>query len=120
MRMNEITFEGQPPVDGYGPGGFRLGGVWYDGSLIVLPDSVQSFDGGIDDETMSPVFAAMTTLDVVLVGMGGDIAPLPGKIRDRFDAEGVGVEVMSTASACRTYNVLLTEDRRVALVALAV
>jgi len=46
--------------------------------------------------------------------------PLPKALTARLEAAGVGVEVMSTPSACRTYNVLLGEGRRVALAVLPV
>ena len=59
-------------------------------------------------------------IDVLLVGMGAEIAPIPGPVREAFDEIGVGIEAMSTGSACRTYNVLLAEDRRVAVALLAV
>ncbi|MEL6220164.1 MAG: Mth938-like domain-containing protein, partial [Pseudomonadota bacterium] len=48
------------------------------------------------------------------------IAPLPADVRQAIEAAGIGVEVMSTPSACRTYNVLLSEGRRVACALTAV
>jgi len=51
---------------------------------------------------------------VLLIGKGADIAPLTRETRAALEAAGLGFEVMSTPSACRTYNVLLTEGRRVA------
>ena len=120
MRMIEIDYEARPPIDGYGPGGFRIAGEWQDGSLILLPDQNLTFDGAITVDTLKPVLEAAGTLDVLLVGMGADIAPLPRDVRDAIDAAGIGIDLMSTASACRTYNVLLTEDRRVAAVLTAV
>ena len=114
MRMTEIPMEGQRPVDGYGPGGFRIDGEWHAGSLILLPSGIRPLEGPPSVESLAPVFAAADALDVLLVGMGPDIAPLPRPLRDALDAANVGFEVMSTPSACRTYNVLLTEYRRVA------
>ena len=43
MRMIEIDYEAQPPIDGYGPGGFRVDGTWHDGGLIMLADLAYSF-----------------------------------------------------------------------------
>ncbi|MDT8344283.1 MAG: Mth938-like domain-containing protein [Thermohalobaculum sp.] len=119
--MHEIRFEGQRPVDGYGPGGFRIAGVWHDGSLILLPGGPMPMPGdGLSAAAIAPLLAAAAEIDVVLVGQGAEIAPLPRALREAFEAAGVGVEVMSTPSACRTYNVLLAEDRRVAALLLAV
>lgn len=114
MRMTEIDFEGQRPVDGYGPGGFRIAGDWHEGSLLLLPSGVRPLAGPPSVESLGAVLEATDPVDVLLVGMGADIAPLPRSLRAVLEHAGIGVEVMSTAAACRTYNVLLIEARRVA------
>lgn len=114
MRMTEITYEGQRPVDSYGPGGFRIAGEWHDGSLLLLPGGIQPLPGAPSIDTLGAVLGAADPVDVLLVGMGAEIAPLPHPLRAALDQAGIGVEIMSTPSACRTYNVLLTESRRVA------
>ena len=120
MRMTEMQFEDQRPVEGYGPGGFRIAGQWREGSLLLTPWGVRPLEGAPSPESLAVVIAAEDPPDVLLVGMGADIAPLPRPLRAALEARGIGYEVMSTPSACRTYNVLLTEARRVsaALVAL--
>jgi len=118
--MNEISLTGRLPVDSYGPGGFRIAGAWHEGSVIVSPRGLMRFELPLDAETVQPVLAQAGELDVVLVGQGAEIAPLPGALRALFEEAGIGVEVMNTASACRTYNVLLAEDRRVAVILTAV
>ena len=120
MRMTEISLEGQRPVDGYGLGGFRIAGEWHAGSLILLPSGIRPLEGAPSVESLAAVFAAAEALDVLLVGMGGDIVPLPRPLRAALEEAGIGVEVMSTPSACRTYNVLLTEHRRVAAALVAI
>ena len=120
MRMTEIPMEGQRPVDGYGPGGFRVDGVWHAGSLILLPSGVRPLEGAPSIESLAAVLAAAGELDVLLVGTGPEIAPLPRPVRAALEEAGIGVETMSTPSACRTYNVLLTESRRVAAALVAV
>ena len=118
--MTEISLTGRIPVDGYGPGGFRLGGTWHAGSVIVSPGGLHGFLPPLDMETLALILAQSAELDVVLVGQGAEIAPLPAALRIALERAGIGYEVMSTASACRTYNVLLAEDRRVAAVLIAV
>ncbi len=120
MRMNEIDFDAQPPIDGYGPGGFRVAGEWYDGALIITADGPATFSGAWDHPSITALIDGADSLDLVLFGMGDEIAALPRTLRETFEQAGMGVEVMSTSSACRTYNVLLTEDRRVAAVLLPV
>ncbi len=120
MRMNEIQMTGRLPIDSYGPGGFRIDGAWHEGSLILTPGGRHGFDGAVDEDALAPVLAEAAEIDVVLIGQGSDIAPLAAPLRAALEAAGIGVEIMSTASACRTYNVLLTEDRLVAAVLVAV
>ena len=120
MRMIEIDYEAQPPIDGYGPGGFRIAGEWLDGSLIILPELLEPFEGEIGLDALAPILAASAAIDVLLIGMGPDIAPLAPPARQALDAAGIGYEIMSTPSACRTYNVLLTEDRRIGAILRAV
>lgn len=120
MRMNEIQLTGRLPIDSYGTGGFRIDGVWQAGSLVLTPGGQFGFEGAVDMDALDPVLAESDAIDVVLIGQGGEIAPLAAPLRDALEAAGIGVEIMSTASACRTYNVLLTEDRLVAAVLVAV
>lgn len=119
MRMNEIPLEGRLPIDSYGPGGFRVDGAWHDGSLVLTPGGRAAFQDAVDRAALEPVLTEAGAIDIVLIGQGAEIAPLAANLRATLEAAGIGVEIMSTASACRTYNVLLAEDRRVAAVLVA-
>ncbi|MEM1343943.1 MAG: Mth938-like domain-containing protein [Pseudomonadota bacterium] len=113
MRMREIDFAGaQPPIDGYRPGGFRLGQDWYEGVVLIAPGGVSALEDQGAAATQATALAA--SVDVLLIGQGADIAPLDPALRAALEAAGLAVEVMATPAACRTYNVLLAEDRRVA------
>ena len=121
MRMAEIGYEGPPPIDSYGGGGFRIAGAFHEGDLLLLgPVPTPWAPAGFSVEAFAAVIRSAAEVDVLLVGMGVEIAPLPTAARLALEAAGIGVEVMSTASACRTYNVLLAEDRRVAAALIAV
>ncbi len=117
MQLHEINFDGQPPIDSYGPGFFRVLGVICDGAVFVTKDGVQVWNG-YDD--LAPLVAAADAYDVIFIGTGAEIAPLPRGVRETLEAAEVPFEVMGSPSACRTYNILLSENRRVALAALAV
>lgn len=114
--MNEVRFAGRPPIDGYGAGGFRIGGYAHQGGLLLLPDRIGQWAPAQPPtaDCFAPFIAAAGELDILLVGMGAEIAALPAAVRAAIEAAGVGVDVMATPAACRTYNVLLAEDRRVA------
>jgi uncharacterized protein len=115
MELNEIKFTGQPPVDSYGPGFFRIENEIVEGALIISPEGLKSW-AGLDD--LNPLMGLADQVDVVFIGMGADIAPLPKDIVAKFEEARVPFEVMNSASACRTYNILLSEERRVALAVL--
>jgi len=117
IRLNEVRFDSGQPVDGYGPGFFRLGQDRHDGPLLVLPGGRQPWTGL---EDVAPLEGAAGTVDVLFIGTGAEIAPLEPALRQRLEQAGLGVEVMATPPACRTYNVLLAEGRRVALAVLPV
>lgn len=112
MRLNEIKYTDAKPVEGYGPGFFRIGGEVFEGPLIVGPNGASPW-GGFDHS--APLEALAGEIDVLFVGTGAEIAHLPVTLRDRLEGVGLGVEVMASPAACRTYNILLSEGRRIAL-----
>ena len=59
-------------------------------------------------------------VDVVFLGTGSEVAHIPDDLRETLEEAGLGVEVMSSPAACRTYNILLSEGRRIALALLPV
>lgn len=117
MRLNEVSFDDSLPVDSYGPGFFRVGGEVREGALCVAPSGLHAWGGYEDAETL---IALKAQIDVLFIGTGAETAYLPRDLRDRLESEEIAVETMATGPACRTYNVLLSEGRRVALAALPV
>lgn len=117
MRLTEISYNDAVPVDGYGAGFFRLGGKVYRGPVAVFPDGITAW-GGYDDIDALTQRAGL--VDVVFIGTGAEIAHIPAALRMALEQAGVGVESMASPAACRTYNILLSEGRRVALALLPV
>lgn len=112
MKLSEMPIPEGLAVDGYGPGFFRLGGALHDGPVLVAEGTVIDWSGVTDPD---PLFALVGRIDVLLVGTGDTLAPLPDRLQPRLEEAGLGVEIMSTPSAARGYNVLLSEGRRVAV-----
>ena len=110
MRMNEVSFDDSRPVDGYGPGFFRIGGEVMQGAVLLSPGGVAEW-AGFDDA--AAVVAKAAEVDFLLIGTGAAIAHAPPAFRQAVEAAGIGLEVMASPAACRTYNVLLAEGRRV-------
>ncbi|MCA3443124.1 MAG: Mth938-like domain-containing protein [Rhodobacter sp.] len=117
MRLTEITFAEAKPIDGYGPGFFRVGGRVMQGAVLVSPWSSQGW-GGLEDT--ATLLALADRIDVLFVGTGAEIAHVPAGFRRILEEAGIGVEVMNSPAACRTYNVLLSEGRLIAVALLPV
>jgi len=111
MQLNEIEFSSATPIDGYGPGFFRVGGQVFEGPVIVTETGARGWSGYQDQ---APLEALAGQVDVIFFGTGAEIAPLPSGLRRELEEKGLGVEIMASDAACRTFNVLLSEGRRVA------
>ncbi len=117
MPMSEVNFGAARPIDGYGPGFFRIGGRVHEGAVLVTATGTGPW-GGFDDA--APLLALATRVDVLLIGTGAEMAALPLTLTRALDAAGIGAEPMATPTAARSYNLLLAEGRRVAAALLPV
>jgi uncharacterized protein len=113
------------PIDGYGRGGFRFGGMSHRGSLLCLPSGIWAWDVNrpedITEASLERVFAEAADIALFLIGTGGGVWTMPDALRWRFHENGISVELALTGRATNTYNILLSERRRVgaALIAAA-
>lgn len=117
MKFNELAFDGAVPIDSYGPGFFRVSGQVHHGAMILCTADVVAW-GGFADHV--PLLALKGRIDFILFGTGAEPAHIPAALRAALDAEGIGAEVMATPTACRSYNILAAEGRRVAVAVLPV
>lgn len=111
MAMAPVDFAGAVPIDGYGPGFFRVGGRVWRGPLLVHEGGATPW-GGLAD--IAALAALGGVADLLLLGMGAEIARPPEALLDAVEALGLRVEAMASPAAARSYNVLLSEGRRVA------
>jgi uncharacterized protein len=120
----ERFLPGRHQIESFGNGGFRLGGVSHQGSLIITPSGVRAcstkniVELSIDD--FVPIFAEQNNIDMVLIGAGRTLEPLQPALLRSLRERGLGYDIMSTNAAVRTYNVVEAEDRRVAAILIAV
>lgn len=102
---------------GHGKGYVRVGDSEYRENLLVTPEQViEGWAPGGFDALSEGDFASLAALkpEVALLGTGASIRfPHPRLTRALVDAN-IGLEVMDTPAACRTYNILAAEGRRVA------
>jgi len=105
------------PIDAYGDGGFRFGGMSHRGSLLCFPDGIWAWPvedaAQLTERALTAAFDRAETLDFFLIGAGKDPWILPGGLRKRFRDLSLSVDTMPTRAAVRTYNILLAENRRV-------
>ena len=115
---------GRHIIDTYGNGGFRFAGMSHRGSLLLLPSGVRAWDvtspKAIDRTALRPVQAEAAGIELLLVGTGLDIAAIDPSLRGWLKEAGVGLDVMQTGAAARTYNILVGENRKVAAALIAV
>lgn len=114
----------QAQIDAYGGGGFRFAEMSHKGSLLCLPTGMHKWDvagpADITLKSLAPVFDAAADLDVLLIGLGKDIAGLDRSIREALREQKIIVEAIATGGAVRTYNILLGERRAVGAALIAV
>jgi uncharacterized protein len=116
VKLHLAHAEGRNLFSGYGPGYVAINGVRHERSLIVLPDRILDWEPASFEELTEAAFAdlARLPLEVLLLGTGARLRFPPPALTRAIHTAGIGFEVMDTGAACRTYNVLLSEDRRVA------
>ncbi len=116
MKMSLDGAEGAYHIQGYADGEIRINDVRHAESLLVTPDTLVTEWG--PDSLQALNEAHLTAVhelepEVVLLGTGArQTFPDRGLMLGLLQA-GIGLEIMDTASACRTYNVLMSEGRRV-------
>ena len=111
-------------IQAYGNGGFRVSGVSFDGSVLILPGRTVAWTvNSASDLTLgdlSAVVEASDEIEILLVGGGRSLVPVSDELRQSLRDAGIVVDTMDTGAACRTYSVLSGEDRRVAAALIAV
>ena len=114
-------------IQSYGGGRFRVAGEVYESAILVFrencltwpAETVAELDAAALAEALR-THAGEALPEILVVGCGARFVAPPAGFRAALKAHGVALEWMDTGAACRTFNVLLGEDRRAAAVILAV
>ncbi|MFW5680042.1 MAG: Mth938-like domain-containing protein [Pseudomonadota bacterium] len=104
-------------VEGYGAGCFKVAGGEVVGSMLIQAGRFDPWTAASPAEieaASGPLLDLAGSVDVLLIGTGARLEMLGRDLRRRLREAGLASEVMSTPAACRTYNVLVGDDRRVA------
>lgn len=112
-----------PPIDAFGDGGFRIAGVRKEGATLIVDGAARGWKrsgDALELPDLAIFLDAATRPDMLILGVGERLVHPPASIRKAFREAGVGLEVMDTATACRTYNLLAGEGRNIAAALLPV
>lgn len=122
--IREQHFPGRAPIDAYGNGGFRFADMSHRGSILCLPSGIHGWvleEGeALSPDAFDRVIAEAADIEVLLIGTGSTLRPLPRETREKLKAAGISADPMSTGAAVRTFNILLAEERAVAAALIAV
>jgi uncharacterized protein len=106
--------DGPQVIERYAATGFRISGTVYLGPVLVFPDRTETWAAAeFTEQGLAPVLAH-GGIELLLLGFGRHFQPVSPALRGALKAGGIAVEPMDTGAACRTYNMLVAEDRRVA------
>jgi len=124
ILIREAHFPGRAPIEAYGNGGFRFADMSHRGSLLCLPSGIYGWEpkdpAALTVEDFARLFAEAPAIEILLVGSGKDLRPIPKPLREALKEARISADPMSTGAAVRTFNVLLAEDRAVAAALIAV
>ena len=117
MKLHLSNTAGLNVFTAYGEGYVAVNHEKHSKNLIVLPESVISEWSTATVETLTS--ADMQVLlelgtEIVLLGTGNRLRFLQGALMRPFAPAGIGLEIMDIQAACRTYNILAAEGRKVA------
>lgn len=117
MDLTPLVPAGRQLVERYGPSGFRIAGIVWRGPVLVFPDETLAWAvsgaDAVTRDSLLPV-AAHGGVQVLLLGLGSRMPMAARELRFALRPEGIAIEPMDTGAACRTYNLLVAEERRVA------
>jgi uncharacterized protein len=123
MELTRVAPEGRQLIQAHREGGFTIAGVRHEGSVLVLPDRTVPWAvrelAAVTLESLEPITAVATSVDLLILGAGARFGQPQPDLRQALRARGIVIEAMDTGAACRTFNVLLAEDRRVAAALIA-
>ena len=115
MKLHLTRSEGRNLFTGYGDGDVKVNDERHQGSLIVAPDRLETWEPESFDALAPDHLRALLGFnpEIVILGTGERLRFPPSQLARILAEAAVGFEVMDTKAACRTYNILMGEGRRV-------
>lgn len=117
MKLQLSKSGAQNTITGYGKGYVMVNSVRYEHSLVVVPDRpIERWNVSGPASLREDDLAVLASLgaEIVLLGTGDHLHLPPQHLLQPLARARIGVEVMDTHAACRTFNILVAEGRKVA------
>lgn len=116
MKLHASLPSGVNTITGYGEGYVMVNGERRASSVVVLPDRVEEWAANAFDSLAPEHFLFLKNLgvEIVLLGTGPRQRFPHPRLTAGLAQAGIGLEVMDVQAACRTYNILVAEERKVA------
>ena len=116
MKLHASVPSGVNTITGYGEGYVVVNGERRESSVVVLPDRIEEWSVKGFDQLRAEDFAFLKSLkaEIVLLGTGPRQRFPDPRLTAALAQAGIGLEVMDVRAACRTYNILVAEERKVA------
>jgi uncharacterized protein len=116
VKLHATRPSGVNTITGYGEGYVMVNGERRSANLVVLPDRVEPWAVTAFDALTSSDFQFLKNLgaEIVLLGTGARQRFPHPRLTAALAQAGIGLEVMDVQAACRTYNILVAEERKVA------
>jgi len=118
---------GSHPIAAHGHGAFAFAGMLHPGSILATPKGVRALEAAsvdnLDQGALSALFdecvEAPGSIEFLIVGTGARMAPIPKPLKAALSEARLRFEAMATGPALRVYNVMQSENRRVAAALIA-
>jgi uncharacterized protein len=123
MDITPVIAESRQLIEAYGNGGFRIAGADYTGSVLIFPGETLAWPltdvTALTLEHLAPAFERAAEIELLLIGTGKTHGFISPRLKEEVRRRGIVIDSMDTGAACRTFNVLLAEERRVAAALIA-
>jgi uncharacterized protein len=116
MRFTQDSSSATNLIRGYGAAELRINDDTYRETVIISASAVLTLPGVRDIDDLAAVEPSQILAlepELILLGTGRRQIFPAASFRTQFLRAGIGIEVMDTGAACRTFNVLVAEQRRV-------
>lgn len=118
MDVTPLIGKDSQIIQSYAAGVFRISGISYEHAVLVSPTEISEWKDVPEFQNLTldhfaPLIERADEIDVLLLGAGSSMIFMDLALKNALSAKGLPIDVMDTGAACRTYNVLMAEGRRV-------